>query len=429
MKHDKCIICNQELRDGEWNCMISPGKIICSACAHRVQKVTNTVDGTEENRAESLRFRDGASHQAMATEVARAAVSRITPHRIKEMLDEFVVGQEDAKIVLANASYNHLKRTALKDPSIQKSNILLIGPTGCGKTHLVRTLGKILNVPVAITPATNLTEAGYVGKAAHGIIIIDEIDKLISNGHNGSRKEVGGTGVQQALLPIIEGASVTVNMKKEAGMMGGLGSIVTVDTTNILFICGGAFPDMDNIIRARLNKNSRMGFSPSPARREEIDEKNLLRMIEPEEDLKEFGLIPEFIGRIPVCVSLEALDADTLRRILTEPKDSIVRQYRKLFAYDEVDLVFENSALDAIAEKATERHCGARSLRSILESVLRDAMYDAPSDDNISQICITREYVMGESQKPRIVYRDHFEEPVHDARSPSRQTAWWHLGK
>ena len=331
------------------------------------------------------------------------------PKQIKAYLDQYVIGQEYAKKVLSVACYEHYKRVDMKDNTIQKSNILLVGPTGSGKTHLVKTIANYLDVPLAIVPATNLTEAGYIGddvesviarllqladgiveKAERGIIFIDEIDKLTVSS-SASKKQVGGKGVQQALLALLEGTVCRVKASSEFGMVH---HTIPVDTTNILFICGGAFPEMESIIEKRISGNSQaIGFG---VKTENIkyDAKNLLLLVKPE-DLKEAGMIPEFIGRLPVIAPLEYIDVAALKRILTEPKDAILRQYQKLFDYDGIELKVEDEALDIIAEKAVERGTGARSLRAILEELLLDLRFELPSDDTIGEVIITKEFAEG----------------------------------
>lgn len=340
------------------------------------------------------------------------------PKQIKSYLDQYVIGQEYAKKVLSVACYEHYKRMALKDSMIQKSNILLVGPTGSGKTHLVKTIAKYLDVPLAIVPATNLTEAGYIGddvesvvarllqqtdgnvdKAERGIIFIDEIDKLTVSS-SASKKQVGGKGVQQALLALLEGTVCRVKSGSEFGMVS---NTIPVDTTNILFICGGAFPDMEAIIEKRICGSSQaIGFG-TKVEREKYDKKNLLLQVKPE-DLKEAGIIPEFIGRLPVIAPLEYIDVPALKKILTEPKDAILRQYQKLFEYDAVKLTVEDEALDVIAAKAVERGTGARSLRAIMEELLLDLRFEIPSDDTIGEVVITKNFAEGSGApicKPR----------------------------
>lgn len=334
----------------------------------------------------------------------------LPPHKIKAKLDEYVVGQEQAKKIMSVAVYNHYKRVTSDEPNeveIEKSNILMVGPTGCGKTYLVQTLAKILDVPLAITDATSLTEAGYIGddiesvvskllaaadndveKAEKGIIFIDEIDKIAKK-KNTNQRDVSGESVQQGMLKLLEGAEVEVPVG--ANSKNAMVPLTTVDTRNILFICGGAFPDLDIIIKERLNKQASVGFMADLKDKYDKD-LNILQKVTVE-DIRNFGMIPEFIGRLPIICALEALDEDMLVRILSEPKNAIIRQYEKLLALDEVKLEFEEDALRAIARKASEKKVGARALRAIIEDFMLDIMYEVPKDDNIGEVRITKDYV------------------------------------
>jgi ATP-dependent Clp protease ATP-binding subunit ClpX len=334
------------------------------------------------------------------------------PHKIKGMLDEYVVGQDYAKKAMSVAVYNHYKRVitnTMDDIEIEKSNMLMLGPTGCGKTYLVRTIAKLLDVPLAITDATTLTEAGYIGddvesvlskllaaadndveKAERGIVFIDEIDKIAKKKETHSR-DVSGESVQQGLLKLLEGADIEVPVG--SGSKNAMTPITTMNTRNILFICGGAFPDIEDIIKQRLSKQTTMGFN-SELKDKYDDDKNLLKEVTVE-DLREFGMIPEFIGRLPVLFTLDALDKDMYIRILKEPKNAILKQYQKLLALDEVELLFDDSAYDAIAEEALKRSTGARALRAIIEKFMLDIMYEIPRDDSIGRVTITGDYIRG----------------------------------
>jgi ATP-dependent Clp protease ATP-binding subunit ClpX len=334
-----------------------------------------------------------------------------SPHVIKASLDEFIIGQEHAKKVISVAVYNHYKRIGAvdKDVEIEKSNMLMIGPTGSGKTYLVKTLAKLLNVPLAITDATSLTEAGYIGddvesviskllqaagndvsKAERGIVFIDEIDKIAKKRNTNSR-DVSGESVQQGLLKLLEGSNVEVPVG--ASSKNAMVPLTTVNTEKILFICGGAFPDLDKIIIARLNKQASIGFRADLKDKYENDN-NILQKVTVD-DLREYGMIPEFLGRLPIMYSLEGLTKEMLVQVLKEPKNAILKQYQKLLAMDEVDLQFAEDALDAIAERALEKKTGARALRAILEDIMLDIMYEIPKDDNIGRVIITRDYIEG----------------------------------
>ena len=343
------------------------------------------------------------------------------PHKIKAQLDEYVVGQDQAKKVISVAVYNHYKRVAtqmMDEIEIEKSNMLMIGPTGCGKTYLVKTLAKLLDVPLAITDATSLTEAGYIGddiesvvskllaaadndveRAEMGIIFIDEIDKIAKKKETTSR-DVSGESVQQGMLKLLEGAEVEVPVG--ANSKNAMVPLTTINTRNILFICGGAFPDLDEIIKQRLRKKTSIGYEAEL--KDQFDkDKDIVKQVTIE-DLKKFGMIPEFLGRLPIIYTLDPLDKDMYIKILKEPKNAILKQYQKLLALDEVDLQFDDGALSAIADKAIEKDTGARALRAIIEEFMLDIMYEIPKDENIGRVTITKEYLEG-CGGPRIEIR------------------------
>ena len=334
------------------------------------------------------------------------------PHKIKAQLDEYVIGQERAKKIISVAVYNHYKRVAtdtMDEIEIEKSNMLMIGPTGCGKTYLVKTLARLLDVPLAIADATSLTEAGYIGddiesvvskllaaadndldRAEKGIIFIDEIDKIAKKKNTTSR-DVSGESVQQGMLRLLEGADVEVPVG--ANSKNAMVPLATVNTRNILFICGGAFPDLEEIIKQRLNKQTAIGYNAELKDKYDKD-KNILSKVTVE-DLKKFGMIPEFLGRLPIVYTLNSLDKEMFIKILKEPKNAILKQYQKLLELDEVKLEFDDGALEAIAEKALKKDTGARALRAIIEEFMLDIMYEIPKDDNIGRVTITREYIEG----------------------------------
>lgn len=423
---DVCFICRRpESVAGEMFKL--PNNIcVCSDCMHKTMDTVSTFDyqGMLNNpnisflNLSDLQGTGGIPNKQKIKKKTESDVKPIdlksipAPHVIKSQLDEYVCGQEHAKKVISVAVYNHYKRVATghtDDIEIEKSNMLMIGPTGCGKTYLVKTLAKLLDVPLAIADATSLTEAGYIGddiesilskllmaadndveRAERGIVFIDEIDKLAKK-KDANNRDINGEAVQQGLLRLLEGADVEVPVG--ASNKNAMVPMTTVNTKNILFICGGAFPDLDEIIRQRLKKQTGIGFSAELKDKYDNYEDVMAKVTN--EDLRKFGFIPEFLGRLPVLYTLKALDEDMLVKILKEPKNAILKQYQKLLELDEVKLVFEDDALRAIAKKAMKKETGARALRAIIEEFMLDIMYEIPKDDNIGTVTITEAYING----------------------------------